>query len=216
MSVVSGIRGRLRLPRILHRPERVLVVSCHPCEEGFIPTARARVLAALDDADVEVRHTDLYAEGFDPEFSADEHRHHAEPGVGPELQRHADDLLWCDTLVFVYPTWWSGQPAMLKGWMDRVWVAGVAWVLPEGADRLTPTLHNVRRIVAVTTHGSSKLVNSAQGEGGKRTLFRSLRTMCHPLTRCHWWAFYGVDIKPEETRAAWLDDVESRTRRLFR
>ncbi len=209
----SGLRGR-RVPAIGHRPRRVLVISCHPCGEGLIPSARERVLAALADSDVLVRHTDLYADGFDPEFSADEHLHHVEPGVSDELRPYADDLRWCDTLVFVYPTWWSGQPAMLKGWIDRVWAAGVAWELPEGANRLKPTLHNVRRIVAVTTHGSLKLVNAAQGEGGKRTLFRSIRSMCHPLTRCHWWAFYGVDVKTDADRRAWLDDVEARTRRL--
>ena len=34
---------------------------------------------------------------------------------------------WADALVLVYPTWWSGQPAMLKGWFDRVLASGVAW-----------------------------------------------------------------------------------------
>ena len=50
--------------------------------------------------------------------------------------RYCDDLRWCDTLVFVYPTWWSGQPAMLTGWLDRVLVRGVAWELPDGASRI--------------------------------------------------------------------------------
>ncbi len=59
--------------------------------------------------------------------------------------------------------------------MERVWVNGVAWDLPDGASRLSPRLKNVRRLVAVTTHGSSKLVNAVQGEAGKRTLTRSLR-----------------------------------------
>ena len=72
--------------------------------------------------------------------------------------------------MLVYPTWWSGQPAMLKGWIDRVWVAGVAWDLPPGANVLRARLRNVRRIVVVTTHGSSKLVNALEGEAGKRTV----------------------------------------------
>jgi hypothetical protein len=58
------------------------------------------------------------------------------PGTDPSIASYADDLQWCDTLVLVYPTWWSGQPAMLKGWIDRVWVNGVAWTLPDGANRL--------------------------------------------------------------------------------
>jgi len=208
-----GVLDRWR--RIGPRPRKVLVVSCHPCDHGLLVAARDRVLEALATSHVEMRHRDLYAEGFDPTLSADEHATHLEPGVGPALRSHADDLTWCDTVVFVYPTWWSGQPAMLKGWFDRVWASGVAWELPDGADRLRPGLRNVRRIVAVTTHGSNKLTNAAQGEGGKRTLFRSVRAMCHPLTRCHWWAFYGVDVRSDDDRRAWLDTIGERTRSMF-
>lgn len=194
----------------------VLVVYCHPLDDSFIAAARDRALAGLADTDATVRFHDLYAEGFSPELTADEHRNHVRPGVADELQTYADDLRWADTLVFVYPTWWSGQPAMLKGWIDRVFAAGVAWELPEGANRLVPRLRNVKRIVAVTTHGSSKLINSAQGEGGKRTLFRSIRAMCHPLTRCHWIAFYGIDNRSDDDRAAFLDRVQRSITRIAR
>jgi NAD(P)H dehydrogenase (quinone) len=200
-----------------HRtPRRALVVYSHPLPESFIGSALDRVIAGLDSARAETRITDLYADGFTPELSADEHRTHIEPGVVTALQRYADDLLWCDTLILVYPTWWSGQPAMLKGWIDRVWASGVAWDLPDGADRLKPKLRNVRRLVAVTSHGSSKSVNGLQGEGGKRTLMRSLRTMCHPLARTSWIALYGIDRCDEAERVEFLDLVESRIARLAR
>ena len=57
---------------------------------------------------------------------------HLEPGADPAVAHHADDLQWCQRLVLVYPTWWSGQPAMMKGWIDRVWVRDVALDLPAG------------------------------------------------------------------------------------
>jgi putative NADPH-quinone reductase len=120
---------------------RVLVVHCHPNPESLVAAAKERVLAGLARTRHEVRVCDLYAEGFEPAMSAAERRAHKEPGVAPELQRYADDLAWAEALVLVYPTWWSGQPAMLKGWIDRVWVAGVAWELPEGADIIRPTGH---------------------------------------------------------------------------
>lgn len=193
---------------------RALVVYSHPSPTGFIASALQRVLDGLSAAGADVRVTDLYADGFRPELSADEHRTHIVAGVEADVQPYADDLLWCDTLILVYPTWWSGQPAMLKGWIDRVWASGVAWDLPEGADRLKPKLGNIRRLVAVTSHGSSKLINSVQGEGGKRTLFRSLRTMCHPRARTSWLALYGIDTCSEEQRRSFLDTVEHRITRL--
>lgn len=193
---------------------RALVVHCHPLEESFVAAVRDRVLAALSAGGADVRLTDLYADGFDPAFSADERANHLRAGTDPSITSYADDLQWCDTLILVYPTWWSGQPAMLKGWMDRVWVNGVAWTLPEGANRLQPGLRNVRRLVAVTTHGSSKFINMVEGESGKRTLTRSLRTMCHPRTRTTWLAMYGIDNASDEQRAAFLARVERRIARL--
>lgn len=197
-------------------PRRVLVIHCHPCTEGFIPAAFEQVQAGLAASGAEVRSHDLYREEFVPELSADEHRRHLRPGVSDDVRQHADDLRWCDTLVLVYPTWWSGQPAMLKGWIDRVWASGVAWELPDGASRLEPRLHNVRRLVAVTSHGSSKLINSLQGEGGKRTLTRSLRSMCHPRSRTHWIAFYGIDTASEDHRHRFLDELPDRVERIAR
>jgi NAD(P)H dehydrogenase (quinone) len=188
-------------------PRKVLVLYCHPMPDGFIPEAMRRVHEGLAKSGADVRLHDLYAEGFVPELSAEEHRIHVEPGVSDDIAKHAENLQWCDTLILVYPTWWSGQPAMLKGWIDRVWASGVAWELPEGADRLTPTLRNVRRIVAVTSHGSPKYLNALQGEGGKRTLFRSLRTMCHPLARTSWLAYYGIDADDHKRQNAFLDGL---------
>jgi putative NADPH-quinone reductase len=193
---------------------RALVVHCHPLEDSLVAAARERVLAGLAAAHAEHRLHDLYREGFAPELTAAEHRAHLVAGPDPSVRRHADDLAWCDTLILVYPTWWSGQPAMLKGWIDRVWVNGVAWDLPDGASRISPRLTNVRRLVAVTTHGSSKLVNSIQGEGGKRTVTRSLRSMCHRRARTHWIALYGVDTCAPERRRAFLERVEQRIARI--
>ncbi|HSP29909.1 MAG TPA: NAD(P)H-dependent oxidoreductase [Ilumatobacteraceae bacterium] len=192
----------------------VLVVYCHPSAESFVAAVRDRVTAGLVAAGAEVRLTDLYADGFDPLFTAVEQANHLSPGPDPSIASYADDLQWCDTLVLVYPTWWSGQPAMLKGWIDRVWVNDVAWTLPDGANRLRPALRNVRRLVAVTTHGSPKWINMIEGESGKRTLTRSLRTMCHPLARTTWLAMYGVDNASDAERLAFLDRVERRTARL--
>lgn len=187
---------------------RVLVVYAHPDPESFMAAACARATAVLELAGHDVRSTDLYADGFEAAMSADERRTHHVPGVAPDLQRYADDLRWAEALVLVYPTWWSGFPAVLKGWVDRVWVAGVAWELPEGANRLRPRLSNIRRIVAVTSHGSSKLVNALEGETGKRTVTRSIRLMCSWRARTTWCAIYGIDTCEPSEREAFLERVE--------
>jgi NAD(P)H dehydrogenase (quinone) len=79
---------------------------------------------------------------------------------------------------------------------------------------LKPGLHNIRRLVAVTTHGSAKWTNMLEGEAGKRTITRSLRTMCHPRARSTWIAMYGIDTSTDAQRSAFLDRVERRLTHL--
>jgi NAD(P)H dehydrogenase (quinone) len=190
---------------------KTLVIYCHPTPDSFVSAVRDAVLDGLSIGGHEVRLTDLHAEGFDPVLSAAELAGHlAPPSTKPDIADHAWNLRWCESLVLVYPTWWAGQPAMLKGWIDRVWVNGVAWELPEGADRLRPLLRNVRRITVVTTHGSSKFVNALEGEAGKRTATRSLRLLCNRLCRTRWIALYTVDRSTAEQRAAFLERVRRR------
>jgi len=194
---------------------KAYVVYCHPLQTSFLAAARDRVLAGLAAAGHEVRVTDLYADNFRPELSAWERTHHLDPPeTKPEIAEYADNLRWCDALVLVYPTWWGGQPAMLKGWIDRVWVAGVAYELPPGAIRIRPLLRNIRRLVVVTTHGSSKLINVAQGESGKRVVTRALRVLCHRRARTKWIAFYGIDRASDSDRSQFLDRVEHSLRSL--
>jgi putative NADPH-quinone reductase len=191
---------------------RTLVVHCHPDPDSFTAAVRDRAIEALRARGDEVRLTDLYAVRFDPVLSQREEARHLEAGADPSVADHAADLQWCQQLVLVYPTWWSGQPAMLKGWFDRVLVKDVAFELPPDSNRIHGKLRNVRRIVAITTHGSSKLINALEGEVGKRMVTRTLRAVCHPLARTRWIALYGIDTASDAQRAAFLERVARRLR----
>lgn len=194
---------------------KVLVIHAHPSGDSFNTAVCDRVLGGLDEGAHEVRLRRLYDEGFDPRLTAAEWTGHLDPPeTKSHLASHFDDLLWCEALVLVYPTWWGAQPAILKGWMDRVWVSGVAWELPEGASRLRPTLSNVRLLIAVTTHGSSRRINAVQGAPGRRIVRRSLRVICHPRCRTRWIALYGLDRAEPAKRAAFLKRVEKTFARL--
>ena len=196
---------------------KTLVVYGHPVEESFTSSVRDAVIDFLTTQHHEVRLRDLYAENFDPFLSAAERAlHHTPPTTRPELARDVEDLRWCEAIVFVYPTWWSGLPAMLKGWIDHTWMNEVAWVLPAGANTIRPRLTNIRRLVAVTTHGSSKFVNALQGEPGKRTISRSIRVMCNKFCRARWIALYGIDNSTLEQRKKHLATIGQRVARALR
>lgn len=197
--------------------KRVLVVHAHPNPDSFSHALRREVEGAIADCGADIRVRDLYAEGFDGRLTLEERQTHLDgPASKAHLQPYFDDLTWCDSIVLVHPTWWGSQPAILKGWIDRVWTRGVAWDLPDGANRLKPGLRNVRTLVTVTTHGSSRFVNAVQGNPGRRIVNRSLRAMCHPLSATKWIALYRVDTASEATRKLFLAKVRSRLSRLSR
>jgi NAD(P)H dehydrogenase (quinone) len=130
----------------------VLMIACHPRADSYSAALRDAARAALEAAGHTVRLRDLHADGFVPVMSAAEHRVTNTPGANEAfITQEADDLRWAEALVLVYPTWWYGMPAMLKGWFDRVWLPGVAFRIGAGA--IEPLLTNIRRIAVVTTYG---------------------------------------------------------------
>lgn len=198
----------------------VLLVYAHPNPASLVGSLRDIVMEELQNAGHDVRQHDLYAEKFNPVMSGYERKNHSTElapklELIPELCSHVEDLKWCETLVLVYPTWWSGQPAILKGWFDRTFVNEVAWELPSGANRLQPRLTNIRRLVVVTTHGSSKLVNSIQGESGKRVALRAVRLMMNWRTRTTWLALYGLDFRSSAYREKMMRRVRRKIRRTL-
>lgn len=188
---------------------RVLVVYCHPCPESFTAAVRDTALAALREAGHEVRLVDLYAAKFDPVMSAEERRLYHERGTNeiPVAEQIAE-LRWCEALVFVYPTWWYGQPAMLKGWLERVWIPHATFTMPEDGKPIGRVLTNIRAIVAVSTLGSPWWWwTFVMGEPGRRILLRGFRPLVHPSCRTEWLALHDMDSATDRQRRRFLDRV---------
>ena len=151
-------RARLASPTVARLME-VLVVCAHPHEDSFTHAVTAAARAGFERAGHHVTTLDLYALGFAPAMSPAERRayHGEQPLLDPMTAAHAALVRRADVLVFVYPTWWSGPPAILKGWLERVLVPGVAFRFddarqgPPGADqRPADRRHqHVRRAVDV-------------------------------------------------------------------
>ena len=196
---------------------RALVVYCHPRPDSFTAAVRDVVLEHLEAAGAEIRLADLYASGFDPVLSADDHEEYLEaPDNRARVSRHCDDIGWCDTLIFVYPTWWYGPPAMLKGWLDRVLLPEVAFHMPDGTDTaIRPGLTHIRRLGVFTTCGASRLVTFLMGAPGRRILMRGVRSLCAPRCRTAFAAHYRMDTSTAESRAAHLERVGRTMERLI-
>jgi putative NADPH-quinone reductase len=194
---------------------RALVVYCHPCPDSFTAAVRDTVVETLSNHGHTVDVLDLYGQSFDPRLTSAEHAaHRSRTELAADVADSAARLGRCDALILVYPTWWGAQPAMLKGWLERVWVHGVALDLAEPTGRPRPLLTGIGRVVVVTTHGSSKWINAIQGEAGKRLARRGLRAALGWRRRVGWLALYGIDRASPARRQRFLKQVEGRFARI--
>jgi NAD(P)H dehydrogenase (quinone) len=194
---------------------RVLVVHAHPLDTSFNRRVLERVTDGLAVAGHEVDVVDLYRDGFDPVITEDELVADFDPATAePLVASYVARLLRCDVLVFVHPTWWGGPPAIVKGWLDRVVRPGAAYDRVPGTDRIRGRLRNIRRLVMVTTHGSSKIVNTIQGEPGRHAVLRDLRLLCRRRCRTTWLPFYGSDLAERSEHAVFLERVHDAMARM--
>ena len=189
---------------------RSLVVLCHPSETSFTRSMCDAAVRGLERAGHEVEVLDLYAIGFQPVMTEADHRaYHSEtPVVDPLVGASVAAVRSAEILVFVYPTWWSSLPAMLKGWLEKTMVPGVSFVFNE-AGKVRPGLTSVRRIVGISCYGSPRPYVKAINDNGRRILMRALRLNTGWRTRSTWLAFYAIDSSTAERRSAFMARVET-------
>lgn len=189
---------------------RVGVVLAHPNPDSFAHHLASRAVAGLESAGHDVELLDLCAIGFRAAMSPAERAayHGAEPVLDPQVREHIELVRAVDALVFVYPTWWSGLPAVLKGWLERVMVPGVGFRFDERTGKIRPNLTNVRHLVGISTYGSPKWYVRAVNDNGRRTLMRALRISCGLRTSRTWLGFYAIDSRGEDARREFAARVE--------
>ena len=167
---------------------RVFIVHAHHEPASFNGALTREAVSALTAAGHEVEVSDLYAMRFDPvsdrrnymtirnadylrqqqeELYAAEHA-----GFSPDLQREIDKLMWCDALILQFPLWWFGLPAILKGWVDRVFAMGVIYGSGRFYDR---GVLRGRRAMCSVTIGGPEPVYSEYGRNG------SISTILFPI-----------------------------------
>jgi NAD(P)H dehydrogenase (quinone) len=190
---------------------RLLFILTHPDPESFSAALCSAALDAARMAGHDVRLIDLCAEGFNPVMRADEWRGQAGGAVPEDLQSHVQALRWTEGVIFVHPTWWSAQPAVLKGWLDRVWRPGVAFTLHDEGQRLRPALGNIRLIGVITTFGVPWWQwTILLGAPGRKILLRGLRACTNRRTTTFWLGLHAIETRTDADRRRYVDRVRAR------
>jgi len=193
----------------------VVVVLGHPSANSYCAAIFQAVSEALKKQH-QVSAIRLADENFVTAMSSAERRAYEteQPLISDETKRYAELLQNAEALIFVYPTWWSGLPAQLKGWFERVFVLGVAFRF-NANNKIRPNLQNVRHIIGISTYGSPwryvKLVN----DNGRRTLTRAIRASTGLRTRTMWCGLYALDTCTAADREKFITDTTDKiVRRL--
>ena len=159
---------------------RILVLFAHPVETSFAAAAHDQVVRTLSGRGHEVDDCDLNVEKFDPVMSREERIEYHDVSVNRRnVGAYVDRLLAAEALVFAFPVWNMGFPAILKGFVDKVFLPGVSFNLKENGDYM-PCLHNVKRLGVVCTYGGSRLLTIMMGDPPRRFLTRSMRADLRP------------------------------------
>ena len=186
---------------------RALVLFAHPCPESFSAALHGRVVETLTARGWEVDDCDLNAEGFNPVLSTEERRAYHDMGaneapVAPYVER----LRAAQALVLVFPVWNFGYPAILKGFLDRVFLPGVSFNLEGG--KVMPALTHIKRLAAVTTYGGTRLRALMAGDPPRRSVKRAVWHVCRP-DKMRYLALYDMNRANDARRGRFLKQVET-------
>ena len=187
---------------------RVLVLFAHPVATSFGSSLHTAVVEALQARGHEVDDCDLNAERFDPVMTEEDRlAYYDVPGNRSRVAPYVDRLLRSDALVFSFPVWNMGFPAILKGFVDKVFLPGVSFNLKDDG-AYVPCLHNINRLGAVCTYGGSRLTTYLMGDPPRRFLTRSMRFNCAPRAAFDYLALYDMDHATLRRRMRFLERVE--------
>lgn len=133
--------------------------------------------------------------------------------VPQDVRQEQEFISWADMLTFVYPVWWAGMPAMLKGYIDRVLCQGFAYRLLD--DTVQGLLHGKKALIFNTTAlPSSVYTSQGMHQAMAMTTDTGIFELCG-MEVLHHACFGGMDKVPDEVRKSYLSEVVSITSRYL-
>lgn len=192
----------------------MLLVVAHPLEASFTQCAARRIRESLERRGTKVDLIDLYADHFDPCLSAAERQSYFTQAYdGSAVIDYVVRVKQAEKLILVFPQWWFNVPAILKGFLDRVLVPGVAFdQLPGGP--LVPRLTKVDALYVVTSTGAPWWITKLyMGDPVRRQFARGVKPFVSRKARFRMLTLHDMDRMTESRAEAFLrrlDEVFAR------
>lgn len=190
---------------MLSANRKILIINGHPDPQSFcLALADAYAEGAQAQDSVEVRRIDLCRLPFNPILQYG-YRQRTELEEG--LLEAQELIRWADHLVFVYPTWWGAMPAILKGFIDRVFLPGFAFKYRENSPLWDKLLTGKTARLIVTMDTPAWYYRLVYWRAGHLVMKRNILKFCgiQPVRVTE---ISPVKTSTAEQRAKWLNQVK--------
>jgi len=186
-----------------------LVILAHPYTKSYCHALFERVVLTLEQAGHSVDRLHLDQEEFDPIMRSSDLAGYAKGHIAdPTISAYQARIDAAQQLVFVFPIWWEVMPALLKGFIDKVFTKG--WAYQASKLGVKGNLGHIQRAVIVSTMNTPKWAYRwLFGDAVQRALARGTLRKCG-VRKVEWVALSPVSHVSDAKRQDWLDHVASR------
>jgi NAD(P)H dehydrogenase (quinone) len=187
--------------------KKFLVIYAHPDPGSFNAAIRQQVVSVLTAAGIPHHVIDLYAEHYNPVLSLEELKGQA----SAETKRYQQLISDSTDIIFIFPVFWFRAPAILEGFLDKVFVPGFAYRFKQiiGKYGIPIPLLKDKRVLAIVTHGAPALpVKTLYINAVKYRFLLGFLSFCFYLWKCRFIQLWSVPFINAEKREKYLKKVE--------
>ncbi|GAA4177872.1 NAD(P)H-dependent oxidoreductase [Sphingobacterium ginsenosidimutans] len=182
-----------------------LIIYAHPNQESLNGQFKQAIEKNLVQQKQDVIVRDLYTLGFDPVLSLEDMTAQRKGIVNELIKKEQEYIKWADIVTFIYPIWWTGMPAIMKGYIDRVFSYGFAYRYDQGIQK---GLLTGKQAIVLNTHGKSNEEYSTIGMDKALLLTsdKGIYTYCGFQVTAHFF-FDKADRATPEVIEIWLSKI---------
>ncbi|MBN2694213.1 NAD(P)H-dependent oxidoreductase [bacterium] len=175
---------------------KTLIVYAHPNEESLNFELLKNVEKTLENSKKEFKTIDLHKDGFNPVLIFNKDKKRRDLHLDSETESYRELVKWADSIIFIYPLWWNDMPAILKGFIDRVFVLNFAY---ESSSKFPKGLLTTKKSLIINTMDSPEFYSKyILLDDHFRNFKRSILKFCG-FKKVERFSFYSVKDSSKES-----------------
>lgn len=186
---------------------KYLIVYAHPNSKSFCYAIKEKIASIIKEKYGECQIRDLYAMQFNPVLSADDFASFSRKELPGDIKKEQELIRSVETIIFIHPVWWFNMPAILKGYIDRVFTKGFAY---DYVGKIPKGLLRDKKVMIFSTTGGMRLAYYFLGfkSAVKKSIDVGVFNFCGMKVVLHKF-FYAVPVVSLKEREDMLSSIET-------